>query len=165
MSQEPALARPVVVHGLAEALTALDAATDAGRTALLVSPPGAAGYAGAGWFRALTDRLAAARPGADLIAVLDCADRPGWVLAALRAGIRHIRFAGDGPARPALAEIAAAHGATLWREIGPALEMRLSGKPAIACRAWMAGEALPGLAVRYADPPAIPDPPSTDEAL
>jgi hypothetical protein len=43
--------------------------------------------------------------------------------------------------------------------------MRLSGKPAIACRAWMAGEALPGLAVRYADPPAMPDPPSTDEAL
>ena len=148
--------RPVVIHGLAEAVLALDAAAATGRSALLVSPPGAAGYAGAGWFKAMTDRLRQARPDAHFVAVLDCANWPGRVLEALRSGVEHIRFVGEGPAAATLTALASAHGATLWRDIGGALDLRLTGKPAAACRAWMGGEALPALTVPFADPPAPP---------
>ena len=56
----------------------------------------------------------AARPGRDFVAVLDCADRPGHVLAAWRAGVADVAFAADAPAAPRLAAIAAGSGLRLW---------------------------------------------------
>jgi hypothetical protein len=147
MTQTAPLSRPVIVHGPEDGLAALDAAAEAGVTALLVSPAGAAGLAGAGWFRELARRLRAERPGVGFVAVLDCADRPGRVLEALRAGVLDIRYSGNGPGEAALAEIAEAHGARLWRDPGLALDLRRTGKPSAACRAWLAGEDLPKLAV------------------
>src|SRR5712671_5083257 len=53
--QGPAAAAPraVTVHGLADALAALEAAASLDRAVVLLSAPGAAAYAGAAWFKAL----------------------------------------------------------------------------------------------------------------
>ena len=153
-------ARPVMIHGLADGFLALDTAAAVGRSALLISPPGAAGYAGAGWFKELVTQWQAARPEAAFVAILDCANWPGRVLEALRAGLSHIRFVapmGDDRSQAELSALAAAHRATLWREIGDVLDLRRTGKPGAACRAWMAGEPLQNLTIVFDDPPPPPD--------
>jgi hypothetical protein len=45
--------------------------------------------------------------------VLDCADEAGTALAALRAGIKQVRFTGPDPVRRRIADIAAALGAAV----------------------------------------------------
>jgi hypothetical protein len=48
--------RPAIrIHSLAEARVALGVARELGRPVLLASAPGAAGHAGAGWWRALVE--------------------------------------------------------------------------------------------------------------
>jgi hypothetical protein len=102
--------RAVIIHGWAEAQAALAAARG---SLTLVSAPGAAGYAGAAWFAALAAQGEAAFPHVAQRWVLDCGDAPGHVLAALRAGVRSIVFAGAADARERLANAAAACGAEL----------------------------------------------------
>ena len=65
----------VVIHGRAHRV----AAYAPGRPVLLLSAPGAACYAGAGWWRALTQ-------GTEQPAALDCGDQPGRALEALAVG-------------------------------------------------------------------------------
>ena len=79
----------------------------------LVSAPGAGGYAGAAWFAALAAQGQAAFPQVAQRWVLDCADAPGHVLAALRAGVRAVVFTGAPELRERLAGVAAACGAAL----------------------------------------------------
>ena len=69
----------VVVHGIEEARLALAP----GHPVLLLSAPGAAAYAGAGWWRALIHAADTRQPDA-----LDCADEPGRALEALATGCR-----------------------------------------------------------------------------
>jgi hypothetical protein len=79
----------VIVHGLAQARAALAP----GLPVTLLSAPGAACYAGVGWWRALVAQAAAG--GAAPPDILDCADAPGRALEALRRGQRllvlHVR--------------------------------------------------------------------------
>src|SRR6185312_2439664 len=77
----------VVVHSLAHAVAALEAAADAGCSVTLLSAPDAGIYAGAGWFKAVVEAAREAEPGARFDAILDCGDQAGAVQAALRAGI------------------------------------------------------------------------------
>lgn len=104
----------VCVDGLAAGLMVLDIAD--GRPVRLVSAPGIAGLAGAGWWAGLQRAWAGAAKG-PFIAILDCADLPGLVLSALRAGCADIAFT-PGPATPQglhqrLTSLAEAHGARL----------------------------------------------------
>lgn len=101
----------VTVHGLMEADAALAAAGPAG--VLLLSAPGAAGFAGPDWFLALAAEAARRHPGVPCAAVLDCADAPGTALAALRAGARRIVLDGACPAFGAVAAAAAETGASV----------------------------------------------------
>ena len=129
----------VVVHSLAEACAALAAARAVGRVVTLASAPGAGGYAGAGWFRALVECAAGEVPGAGGDAILDCAAEAGTVLAALRAGMKRLRFTGSEAAASRLAEIAAAQGARLTRAaLAPALDLAGCAAPEAACRAFLA---------------------------
>ena len=72
----------VIIHGLPHALSVLAAA----RPVTLLSAPGAACYAGCGWWRAVIAAALAAHPGAAAPDVLDCGDSPGRALEALRKG-------------------------------------------------------------------------------
>jgi hypothetical protein len=93
----------VVVHGLEDACAALRP----GLPVLLVSAPGAALYAGAGWWRALIEAATRAYPATPCNDLLDCADAPGRAMAALRAGCSALVL---DPACPAFTAVQAAAG-------------------------------------------------------
>lgn len=131
----------IIVHGLADAQVALRAAAETGVPVTLLSAPGAAGYGGAAWFDAVQSLAAEAVPQAIAVAVLDCGDAPGLVMGALRQGLKAIRFTGPAPVAAKLAELAAAHGATLITDRVPALDLRDTRDPLAACRTWLANHA------------------------
>lgn len=112
----PESARPrrpaVTVHGAAQAGAALARAGPDG--VLLLSPPAAATWAGAGWFLALVDQARTAQPGVPCDAALDCGDQAGAALAAIRAGAAAVILDGACPGFPAVAAAAAEAGAALW---------------------------------------------------
>ncbi len=130
--------RIVVVHGLADAEAALGAAAALGVPVRLRSAPGAAAYAGAAWFQAAVAAARARAPAADAEAALDCGDRAGLALAALRQGLPLVRFTGARATAVKLAAIAARRGASLDTLRGPVLDLLDRPDAAAACRAWLA---------------------------
>jgi hypothetical protein len=96
----------VVVHHLDQARAALAAAAELGCAIELRSAPGAAGYAGVGYLKALGDEV-----GHQLL--IDCGDDAGLVMAALRTGCRRIAFSGSAELGQRLADMAEQLGATL----------------------------------------------------
>ena len=96
----------VIVHGLKDAERALKAALADGRTVTLMSSPGAALYAGCGWWKSL---IASARAGYPTVPgqdILDCADGTGVAMAALRIGICRLVLWPAAPGREAVVAIA-----------------------------------------------------------
>jgi hypothetical protein len=130
--------RPIIVHSLEHALAAARAAEALGCPVTLASAPGAGIYAGAFWFKALIDAVRAAHPDAALTAVIDCGESAGASLAALRAGLKHIRFSGAENARGRLAAIAEAQGAMIEDVMPEALDLLDRRDPEAQCRAWLA---------------------------
>ncbi len=129
----------VIIHDLEHARAALAAAAAFDRPVTLVSAPGAAGYAGAAWFLNVVALAAADHPAAKWDAVLDCADRPGHVLAALRQGATAVRYAGSKSTAAKLAAIAERSGARLETGRLKALDLRAETDPWAACRSWIGG--------------------------
>jgi hypothetical protein len=107
----------VIVHGLAQARRAVAAGP-----VTLLSAPGAAVYAGCGWWRAVVE--ASLTPGPD---VLDCADAPGRAMEALRAGCRIIVLDPGVPAWGLVAARAATLGARVLAIAPPALDLAAPG--------------------------------------
>jgi hypothetical protein len=100
----------VIIHSLADARDVLAF----GRPVTLLSAPGAGVYAGAGWWKALTDQARADFPDAVFVDVLDCADSAGAAIAALRVGVNTLILWNSVAGWHAVAEIAArANGAVL----------------------------------------------------
>ncbi len=116
----------VVVHGAAHVRLALAA----GQPALLISAPGAAGYAGVLWWRCLIDGQGAPYD------ALDCEGQPGRALEALANGCRIIVL----PPCPASAEVQARAGAALVLEARPpALDLAEPGAARLL-GAWLRGD-------------------------
>jgi hypothetical protein len=118
----------VIVHGLAQARLAV-----ATGPVTLLSAPGAALYAGCGWWRAVV--AASLTTGPD---VLDCADAPGRAMEALRAGCRIIVLDPAVPAAALVAVRAATIGAAVLDAPPPALDLAAPGA-ARRLEAWLAG--------------------------
>ena len=106
----------------------------AGARITVLSPPGAAAYWGPLYFQSLMRLAAEAHPGAAATVILDCADRPGDVLASLRQGLTDLAFHGAGEVRSKLAAIAEAKGAHLIERPEADLDLAASVDPATACR-------------------------------
>jgi hypothetical protein len=119
----------VIVHGVEQARAVLAA----GAAVTLLSAPGAACYAGVGWWRAL---LAAAGAGA-APDILDCGTAPGRVLEGLRAGQRLMVLRADPELFAGLEQRAAGQGAALLAAPPPALDMAAQGA-ARRLAAWLA---------------------------
>ena len=101
---------PIPVSDLAGARAALAAAACEGRPAILIGD-GAGG--GGGWFRALVEAARTDYPDVPVTAILDCRDKPGLVLAGLRAGLEDLGFSGPPELFARLAALAEAAGARL----------------------------------------------------
>jgi fructose/tagatose bisphosphate aldolase len=133
-------ARRIIVHSLDHARAAIAAAAALDVPVTLASAGGAGGYAGPLWFKALIEAAAGDHPEVKITAVLDCDDEGGTVLAALRAGIKRVRFTGAAPAREKLATIAAQLDATIENGTAEAtLDLLDIGDAAAACRAFLGG--------------------------
>ncbi|MSO88816.1 MAG: hypothetical protein EXQ89_02395 [Rhodospirillaceae bacterium] len=130
--------RAIIVHTIDHARAALGAAAELGVTVTLLSPPGAAGYAGIGYFHKTIELAAAEHPNVAFSAILDCAAEAGRVLAAFRRGVKCVRFHGAATVAVKLAAIGAQSGATLASRTPRALDLRWVEDPAAACRAWLA---------------------------
>jgi hypothetical protein len=107
----------VIVHGLAQAQLAVAAGP-----VTLLSAPGAALYAGCGWWRAVVAASGTAGPD-----ILDCADAPGRAMEALRAGCRIVILDPAVPAAPLVAARAAVIGAVVLAAPPPALDLAAPG--------------------------------------
>lgn len=135
----PPLLRPIRIHGLADALAAVEAAQSLDRPSLALV---AGGYGGASWLLGIAARATAEHPGVAIIPVLDCGDRAGEAQAALAAGMRHILFTGPAEAERRLTAIAAGLGATVTAVLPAAYDPRGAGDPRSACRSWLSS--IPG---------------------
>ncbi|MDH3242304.1 MAG: hypothetical protein OEO83_16745 [Alphaproteobacteria bacterium] len=128
-----------IVHDLVHTRAALSAAVRSGVKVRLLSAPGAAGFAGAGWFVAMVAAARAAEPGAASEAVLDCGREAGLALAAIRAGNEAIRLAAPTRVRARIQAIAAASGCRLLSgRRGPALDLLDATDPERAAALWLA---------------------------
>lgn len=113
----------VVVHGLDDARRALAL----GRPVTLLSAPGAASYAGCGWWRAMIAAAREAIPGTEVIDILDCLDQTGRAVEALRYGLQHLVLLPFAPAWDDAAARAEALGAVLLSARPPALDLARPG--------------------------------------
>ena len=117
------LSPAVVIHSLADARAVLNT-----RCAVtLLSAPGAALYAGSGWWRALIDAARSDYSAVPMSDILDCADASALAIGAISAGQKLLILEPDAPARQAVAAIAASHGAELLTTRPPALDMAQRG--------------------------------------
>ena len=131
-------AKAITVHSLIQAKAAAAAAAEIGCPVLLLSAPAAAGAAGPAWFQAVLRMAADAYPGAAIEGVLDCGAMPGHALAALRQGLKTVRY--DGSSFEAVSDIAAQYGATVIRGRPRALDLAGDSNTAAlveACRRWL----------------------------
>jgi hypothetical protein len=128
------LAPAVIIHGIADARTALAPL----RPVTLVSAPGAALYAGAGWWTALMAAVRSTDPTRQFADILDCGDAPGRAAEALRAGQRHLVLSPAWPAGYARVRLMAeALGAVLLPDMPPAFDLARRGA-ARRLAAWLA---------------------------
>ena len=125
--------REIVIHSLGHAEAALAAASTCGKPVILTSAPGAALYVGPAWFEAVIEEAQKRYPGVAVTAILDCGDQPGAVMAALRAGLKHLRFQGSAEMRRKLAEM----GAVFAEPADRVLDLLEIKEPETACAAFL----------------------------
>ncbi|HEV2676611.1 MAG TPA: hypothetical protein VGV37_18945 [Aliidongia sp.] len=131
----------IIVHSLAQALVAAEAAAALGKPLTLRSAAGAGSTVGVGWFASLGTILFERHPALDLTLVLDCADEAGTALGALRRGLKAVRVAGSPDVLAKLAALADGYGARLDRDERPCLDL-IGGLAeqvdlAARCRDWL----------------------------
>ena len=130
--------RAVRVYGLADAMRAGAVAHELGQAIRLFSAPDAVAGMGPAWFRNIVSELERAYPALDVEAVLDCGDAAGYALAALRSGVKIIRFSGNPSAASKIKDIAGTHGARLERNPSRILDTRGEKDADAALRRWLA---------------------------
>lgn len=131
-----------VVHELAHAIAALEAARLHKTSVILVSAPGAARSGGAGWWRELIAAARSRTPDADMVSVLDCADEAGMALAAIRAGVEAIAVTSPEETQERIADMARQVSVSLisipWAD---AVDLARTNDPQAACENHLAAHA------------------------
>jgi hypothetical protein len=140
--------RPVIiVHSFEQTCDALIAALEAETAIALVSAPDAGLQSGPACFLSLIEQALDAVPGArllDVTAMLDCGDKPGCVLEALRHGATRICFTGAAATLAKLSEIAGVQNAVIVTKRPQGLDLLGVAEPRDRCRTWLAGECIDG---------------------
>jgi hypothetical protein len=131
--------RAITVISPAQVAAALSAAATTGQPVILLSAPYAAGNVGPAWFAALIADSMAVYPEIAATPVLDCGDAPGFALAALRLGLRSIRY--GGPAAARIRDIAGQYGAIVLAERPDSLDLQsidaAGGDMTASCIDWL----------------------------
>ncbi len=117
---------------------ALKVAVRLGQPVILVSAPEAACTVGPAWFQAVVREACHSYPCAQVTDLLDCGDKPGQVLAALRQGLKTIRFTGPKEVRIKLSDLAQQYGAqVVWGRL-KTLDLLYEADLEAACETWLA---------------------------
>ncbi len=132
---KPTSGRAVVVHGLAEAELALQAAALEGVPVTLINHADAALFAGPAWFLDMTRQAQANWPDVDADCMFDSGGAAGRAMLALELGAGRLVY--DGPAAASLQALARICGAELLASAPPVLDLRLQKDPGGACRDWL----------------------------
>lgn len=107
----------VIVHNIGDVRNAVAAASKLGRPVTLISPPGAGASMGPEVFMHMVDAGIDADIGSSsrhaVTAVFDCASEPGQAMAAIRAGLRHIRIDAGDDVRRKLCDMIGEYGSVL----------------------------------------------------
>ncbi len=127
----------VIVHSLSQATAALAAAHELGCPITIASAPGASATVGVRWFQAVVEQACKVYPEVPVRAVIDCAERPGEALAALRCGFKAVRFSGKPAVAVKLAAIAAQLNAEIVTGRQRALDLLDQADPTQATRDWL----------------------------
>jgi hypothetical protein len=131
--------RAVVIHGLKHARIACLAAREYDIPVELHSAPGAAASLGPHWFQKILEEIEGEFTDVRLDAVLDCADSAGFALAALRQGLKRIRFSGPRKTAAKICDIARQNKAVIDRGWPVTLDLAQEDDPEAACRDWFSG--------------------------
>lgn len=126
----------VIIHGLKHARAACITARELGVPLELHSAPGAAATLGPHWFQKILEEVEAEFSDLHMEGVLDCGKSAGFALAALRQGIRHIRFSGPRKTMEKIRDIAHQQKAVVDTEWPAVLDLGHEADPATACRDW-----------------------------
>lgn len=129
--------RAVIIHGLAHAQAACTAARLLNVPIELHSTPDAVAGLGPHWFQKLLDEIELKFPDVQIEGVLDCGDSAGLALAALRQGLKRIRFTGPKKVREKIRGIARQQMATVDTAWPETLDLGHQADPATACRDWL----------------------------
>ncbi len=129
--------RPIVIHSLADARAAFEAAARLRVSLVVESAEAAAGNVGPMWFLEVLRGAKAEHPKVKVTAVMDCGDSPGYALAALRAGCRAIRVKASPRVKSKIRAVAKAHGAVLCARRPRALDLLEERDPLAACLRWL----------------------------
>ena len=103
----------------------------------LRSQPGAAATMGPLWFQQMMAEVEAEFSDLSIDGILDCGDAPGYALAALRQGLKHIRLSASRATLRKIEEIARRCAARVETRLTPALDLAWEVDIEAACRAWM----------------------------
>ena len=125
-----------MIHGLKHARIACSLAVETGMPLELHSAPDAAASLGPHWFQKILDAIEEEFPDLQVVGILDCGASPGYALAALRQGLKRIRYSGPKKTREKIQDIAQQQKAvadTGWPEI---LDLGREADPEEACRRW-----------------------------
>jgi fructose/tagatose bisphosphate aldolase len=139
LNEQSEARKSIEVASPAQAAAAVKAAAALNLPVLLISAESAAESAGPAWFAHLVKNAQAPFPNCDVVAMLDCGDSPGHALAALREGLRALRF--NGPTFHKIADIAKQYDALLveTRPLSLALNKFRQDDDSLnaACRDWL----------------------------
>jgi len=130
--------RAIIIHSLEHACTAVAVAAALGVRVTLTSAPGAAAYVGPQWFAEVVASAAATHPKVRVSAIFDCGAAAGLTLAALRQGLKRVRFTGSASTADKLTAIARRQGAEVVRGRLTTLDLLDTPDPEGVCRRWLA---------------------------
>lgn len=133
----PARRHVLVVHSLTHARAAAAVSARRGVPLTIATAPGAGGYLGPAWFGQVLGIATSENPNARLDGVFDCGDQAGCVMAALRYGLKRIRFDGTKRQRARLIGLAAAYGAEIVTGPADTFDLLHEDEPEAAIGAWL----------------------------
>lgn len=121
----------VIVHNAAHVRLVRETAARLKVAPMLLTPPGAAAYAGVRYLKVLVDRAP------DCAALLDCGTEPGFAMAAMRAGWRDIHLAGEQVVLEKIEGMLNQIGGRLHRALPPALDLGSADLPEARLTDWL----------------------------
>jgi hypothetical protein len=107
------ISNPRIIYTLTDLLIAFQEASLSSNMLILSSPEDAIAFAGAGYYQNQLKYAKSIYPQANVKFILDCGEYPGWVMSALRQGVRYIGFRGNPEITEKICHLAQTYGAEI----------------------------------------------------